>query len=142
VPLLGVNHLRAHVEAAQLEHGELEPPLAALVVSGGHTSIVAMDADANPGERAKPLDTESDGPCVIRSGPRALEAAMETIRRPPCIPVEQSSVRSMTRASASSLTCAHIFAAPSSRGNGTSPVSVSCLAPTACSPDGRPISPM
>jgi N6-L-threonylcarbamoyladenine synthase len=34
-----------HVEAAQLEHGELEPPLAALVVSGGHTSIVAMDAD-------------------------------------------------------------------------------------------------
>jgi N6-L-threonylcarbamoyladenine synthase len=45
LPLLGVNHLRAHVEAAQLEHGELEPPLAALVVSGGHTSIVAMDAD-------------------------------------------------------------------------------------------------
>jgi N6-L-threonylcarbamoyladenine synthase len=43
LPLLGVNHLRAHVEAAQLEHGELEPPLAALVVSGGHTSIVAMD---------------------------------------------------------------------------------------------------
>jgi N6-L-threonylcarbamoyladenine synthase len=45
LPLLGVNHLRAHVEAAQLEHGELEPPLAALVVSGGHTSIVVMDAD-------------------------------------------------------------------------------------------------
>jgi N6-L-threonylcarbamoyladenine synthase len=45
LPLLGVNHLRAHVEAAQLEHGELEPPLAALVVSGGHTSIVAMDED-------------------------------------------------------------------------------------------------
>jgi hypothetical protein len=43
VPLLGVNHLRAHVEAAQLEHGELEPPLIALVVSGGHTSIVVMD---------------------------------------------------------------------------------------------------
>jgi N6-L-threonylcarbamoyladenine synthase len=45
LPLVGVNHLRAHVEVAQLEHGELEPPLAALVVSGGHTSIVAMDAD-------------------------------------------------------------------------------------------------
>ena len=43
LPLLGVNHLRAHVEAAQLEHGDLEPPLLALVVSGGHTSIVAMD---------------------------------------------------------------------------------------------------
>jgi N6-L-threonylcarbamoyladenine synthase len=46
-PLLAVNHLRAHVEAAQLEHGQLEPPLAALVVSGGHTSIVAMDADGS-----------------------------------------------------------------------------------------------
>ncbi|GGI05911.1 tRNA (adenosine(37)-N6)-threonylcarbamoyltransferase complex transferase subunit TsaD [Egicoccus halophilus] len=44
-PLIGVNHLRAHVEVAQLEHGELEPPLAALVVSGGHTSIVALGED-------------------------------------------------------------------------------------------------
>ncbi|HSK22032.1 MAG TPA: tRNA (adenosine(37)-N6)-threonylcarbamoyltransferase complex transferase subunit TsaD [Egicoccus sp.] len=44
-PLIGVNHLRAHVEVAQLEFGELEPPLAALVVSGGHTSIVAMGQD-------------------------------------------------------------------------------------------------
>ncbi|MEX1177486.1 MAG: tRNA (adenosine(37)-N6)-threonylcarbamoyltransferase complex transferase subunit TsaD [Nitriliruptor sp.] len=43
LPLIGVNHLRAHVEVAQLEHGELEFPLAALVVSGGHTSIVAAD---------------------------------------------------------------------------------------------------
>jgi N6-L-threonylcarbamoyladenine synthase len=45
LPLIGVNHLRAHVEVAQLEHGELTFPLAALVVSGGHTSIVAVDAD-------------------------------------------------------------------------------------------------
>ena len=45
VPLLGVNHLRAHIEVSQLEHGELEPPLIALVVSGGHTSIVAMHED-------------------------------------------------------------------------------------------------
>jgi len=45
LPLLGVNHLRAHVEVAQLEFGELAPPLVALVVSGGHTSIVAMGED-------------------------------------------------------------------------------------------------
>ncbi len=45
LPLIGVNHLRAHVEVAQLEHGLLEPPLVALVVSGGHTSIVAMGPD-------------------------------------------------------------------------------------------------
>ena len=43
LPLVGVNHLRAHVEAAQLEYGELDPPVLALVVSGGHTSLVAMD---------------------------------------------------------------------------------------------------
>jgi N6-L-threonylcarbamoyladenine synthase len=47
LPLIGVNHLRAHVEAAQLEYGELEPPLLALVVSGGHTSLVVMDADGS-----------------------------------------------------------------------------------------------
>ncbi len=45
LPLLGVNHLRAHVEVAQLEHGELEPPLVALIVSGGHTSIVVLGED-------------------------------------------------------------------------------------------------
>lgn len=40
IPLIGVNHLEGHVFAAQLEFGMLEPPLVALVVSGGHTSIV------------------------------------------------------------------------------------------------------
>lgn len=43
VPLLGVNHLEGHVCAVQLEHGVLEPPLVALVVSGGHTSITLLD---------------------------------------------------------------------------------------------------
>jgi len=49
-PLIGVNHLRAHVEVAQLEFGELQPPLAALVVSGGHTSIVALEKVGSGGE--------------------------------------------------------------------------------------------
>ena len=52
LPLLGVNHLRAHVEAAQLEFGELEPPLVALVVSGGHSSLVVMEDRA--GDAALP----------------------------------------------------------------------------------------
>ena len=39
IPLVGVNHVKAHVAAAYLEHPELEPPFTALVVSGGHTSI-------------------------------------------------------------------------------------------------------
>ncbi len=43
LPLVGVNHLQAHVVAAQLEYGDLEPPLVALVVSGGHTSLVILE---------------------------------------------------------------------------------------------------
>jgi N6-L-threonylcarbamoyladenine synthase len=56
VPLVGVNHLRAHVEVAQLEYGELSPPLVALVVSGGHTSIVVMDEDGTFRELGGTID--------------------------------------------------------------------------------------
>ncbi len=43
LPLIGVNHLEGHVYAAQLEYGRLRPPLVALLVSGGHTSLVLLD---------------------------------------------------------------------------------------------------
>ena len=39
-PLIGVHHIRGHIFAAFLEHPELEPPFLALVVSGGHTSLI------------------------------------------------------------------------------------------------------
>lgn len=39
LPLVGVNHVKAHIAAAYLSDAELEPPFLALVVSGGHTSI-------------------------------------------------------------------------------------------------------
>ena len=42
VPLIGINHLEGHVEAAFLERPELEPPVIALIVSGGHTMITAL----------------------------------------------------------------------------------------------------
>jgi N6-L-threonylcarbamoyladenine synthase len=42
VPLIGVNHLEGHVEAAFLERPELEPPVLALIVSGGHTMIAEL----------------------------------------------------------------------------------------------------
>ena len=44
LPYVGVHHHEAHVYAALLEEPDLEPPLITLVVSGGHTLIVAMDA--------------------------------------------------------------------------------------------------
>ena len=40
IPLLGVNHLEGHIFANFLSTPELEPPFMALVVSGGHTSLV------------------------------------------------------------------------------------------------------
>jgi len=39
-PLVGVNHLEGHIFANFLSHPELKPPFVALVVSGGHTSLV------------------------------------------------------------------------------------------------------
>jgi N6-L-threonylcarbamoyladenine synthase len=43
VPYIGVNHLEAHLHAAWLEQPDLQVPAAVLVVSGGHTMVVAMD---------------------------------------------------------------------------------------------------
>jgi len=40
VPLLGVNHLAAHLFAHWLAYPEIEPPFLGLIVSGGHTSLV------------------------------------------------------------------------------------------------------
>jgi N6-L-threonylcarbamoyladenine synthase len=44
LPYVGVNHLEAHLYAAWLEEPDLEPPLAVLIVSGGHTMAVVMEA--------------------------------------------------------------------------------------------------
>ncbi|NBO26517.1 MAG: tRNA (adenosine(37)-N6)-threonylcarbamoyltransferase complex transferase subunit TsaD, partial [Actinobacteria bacterium] len=37
-PIYGVNHLAAHVCVDQLEHGPLDEPSVAMLVSGGHSS--------------------------------------------------------------------------------------------------------
>ncbi|GII75619.1 tRNA N6-adenosine threonylcarbamoyltransferase [Sphaerisporangium rufum] len=42
VPLYGVNHLAAHVAVDQLEHGPLPKPSIALLVSGGHSSLLLV----------------------------------------------------------------------------------------------------
>jgi len=41
-PLYGLNHLVAHVAVDMLEHGPLPQPSAALLVSGGHSSLLAV----------------------------------------------------------------------------------------------------
>ena len=41
-PIFGVNHLAAHVCVDQLEHGKLPQPAMALLVSGGHSSLLLV----------------------------------------------------------------------------------------------------
>ncbi|MBE5735720.1 MAG: tRNA (adenosine(37)-N6)-threonylcarbamoyltransferase complex transferase subunit TsaD [Clostridiales bacterium] len=40
VPLIKVNHIKAHISANYLAHNDLKPPYLALVVSGGHTALI------------------------------------------------------------------------------------------------------
>ena len=42
-PLYGVNHLSAHVAVDQLEHGPLPEPCLAMLVSGGHSSLLLVE---------------------------------------------------------------------------------------------------
>jgi N6-L-threonylcarbamoyladenine synthase len=41
-PLYAVNHLAAHIAVGQLEHGPLPRPAVALLVSGGHSSLLLV----------------------------------------------------------------------------------------------------
>jgi len=42
-PIYGVNHLAAHVAVDTLENGEIPQPCLALLVSGGHSSLLQVD---------------------------------------------------------------------------------------------------
>ena len=43
-PLIAVNHIEGHIAANYIEHKELKPPFACLIVSGGHTALCKMDS--------------------------------------------------------------------------------------------------
>lgn len=44
IPLLGINHLEAHIYANFLLHQDIEFPFLALLVSGGHTHLIFFEA--------------------------------------------------------------------------------------------------
>ena len=48
LPLYGVNHLGAHVAVDTVEHGPLDRPSLALLVSGGHSSLLRVNSLAGP----------------------------------------------------------------------------------------------
>lgn len=44
IPLIGVHHMEGHLFAAALEHKDAVPPFTALLVSGGHTLLLDVEA--------------------------------------------------------------------------------------------------
>jgi N6-L-threonylcarbamoyladenine synthase len=56
LPLVGVNHLEGHLFAALLEEPDLRWPLVVLLVSGGHTILVRVDAPGRYGILGQTLD--------------------------------------------------------------------------------------
>ena len=56
-PLYGVNHLAAHVAVDTLEHGPLPEPSIALLVSGGHSSLLLVPDVTND---VRPLGSTID----------------------------------------------------------------------------------
>lgn len=59
-PLYGVNHLAAHVAVDQLEHGALPDACIALLVSGGHSSLLLVDDISGANEGVRPLGATLD----------------------------------------------------------------------------------
>src|SRR6478609_979232 len=59
-PLYGVNHLAAHVAVDQLEHGPLPAPCIALLVSGGHSSLLLVDDVTGGPDGVVPLGATVD----------------------------------------------------------------------------------
>jgi N6-L-threonylcarbamoyladenine synthase len=56
IPVVPVNHLSAHILAAELENDGLEAPYMALIISGGHTHIYDVDRAYNFDLLAKTID--------------------------------------------------------------------------------------
>lgn len=67
LPLVPVHHLRAHIAADYITNPDLEPPFLCLVVSGGHSHIVAVNGYTDFAVIGKTLD-DAAGECMDKSG--------------------------------------------------------------------------
>jgi N6-L-threonylcarbamoyladenine synthase len=59
-PVYGVNHLAAHVAVDQLQHGALPEPCLAMLVSGGHSSLLRVADITEPEGGVTPLGSTID----------------------------------------------------------------------------------
>src|ERR671928_1714750 len=75
VPLHGVNHLAAHVAVDVLEHGPLPEPTMALLVSGGHSSLLLVpDVTGDVRPLGRTIDDAAGG--ALRQEARLPRAAL------------------------------------------------------------------
>ncbi|MDQ1428660.1 MAG: tRNA N6-adenosine threonylcarbamoyltransferase [Acidimicrobiaceae bacterium] len=77
VPFVGVNHMEAHLHAAFVEKPDLELPVVVLLVSGGHTLLIAMEsaAAATDSENAPPAATDGVFPFRYRQLGQTIDDA-------------------------------------------------------------------
>lgn len=62
IPLIGINHLHAHLLAAGLEN-EIPFPALGVLVSGGHTHLIRMDSPVDMHVLGKTLDDAAGEAC-------------------------------------------------------------------------------
>jgi N6-L-threonylcarbamoyladenine synthase len=67
IPFVGVNHIDAHIRANFLSHPDLAPPFVALVVSGGHTLLIACSRDGQHTLLGNTLD-DAAGEALDKAG--------------------------------------------------------------------------
>lgn len=85
-PFVAVNHLRAHLFAAEMANPALTPPYLGLLVSGGHTSLVVVEPEGRMRELGRTRD-DAAGECFDKvarvlgfpgaGGPAIQKAATE-----------------------------------------------------------------
>ncbi len=73
-PLYGVNHLAAHIAVDQLEHGTLPSTVVALLVSGGHSSLLLVTGRDRGGASARGHHRRRGRRGVRQGGPGARAA--------------------------------------------------------------------
>ena len=94
IPLVGVHHIEGHISANYIENPDLEPPFGCLVVSGGHTHLVAVK---DYGEYEILGRTRDD---AAGEAPRLIRRQRKEIPRPFLSPGQRSEIQSMISASA------------------------------------------
>jgi N6-L-threonylcarbamoyladenine synthase len=133
-PVIGVHHMEGHLFATALEHPDATPPFTALLVSGGHTMLLDVDAwgsyrtlgvtrDDAAGEAfdkvAKLLGLPYPGGRPLEQLARSIESTTLRFTRPMLHGGQQPADRDYYDVSFSGLKTAALLAVREAESNGT-----------------------